>query len=159
MRPSIVSSLSVAGTSIVMMGNNMKWVVATLCWVNLAAAAELSTGRTVFLMPMSHGLDQFVASRLTRMGVLRVVTDPAKADTIITDQVGSGFEARMSDLYPPPPAPDSKDAAKDASPDAETGKVIRLSVWKTLRSSSCTSPIMCVNQGSTCPTIGVARAR
>ena len=39
-------------------------------------------------MPMGRGLDQFIANRLTRMHVLQVVTDPAKADTIITDQRG-----------------------------------------------------------------------
>jgi hypothetical protein len=99
-----------------MMVINMKWAVSLLCCLHLAAAAELAPGRTVFLMPMGHGLDQFVANRLTRMHVLQVVTDPAKADTIITDQVGRGFEDRLKDLIPPPPAPDAVEAkdAKDA---------------------------------------------
>jgi hypothetical protein len=95
-----------------MMVNNMKWAVPLLCCLNLAAAAELAPGRTVFLMPMGHGLDQFLANRLTRMHLLQVVTDPAKADVIITDQVGEGFEDRLSGLLPPPP-PDA--AAKEAA--------------------------------------------
>jgi hypothetical protein len=92
----------------------MKWAVTLLCCLNLASAAELAAGHTVYLMPMNRGLDQFVANRLTRMHVLQVVTDPAKADTIITDQVGKGFEDRLKDLYPPPPAPEAKPDPKDA---------------------------------------------
>ncbi len=92
----------------------MKWAVTLLCCLNLAAAAELAAGHTVYLMPMNRGLDQFVANRLTRMHVLQVVTDPAKADTIITDQVGKGFEERLKDLYPPPPPPEAKPDIKEA---------------------------------------------
>jgi hypothetical protein len=98
----------------------MKWAVSLLCCLSLAAAAELTVGRTVFLMPMGRGLDQFIANRLTRMHVMRVVTDPAKADTIFTDQVGASLEDRLKDLYPPPPSPEAKEAAaeKAAAKDA-----------------------------------------
>lgn len=107
-----------------MMVKNMKWAVALWCCLEMAAGAELTASRTVFLMPLSHGLDQFVANRLIQMHVLRVVTDPAKADTIITDQVGRGFEARMKDLYPPPPAPpDEVKAAAAPKPKPDTPPV------------------------------------
>lgn len=122
MRPTIVSSLYVAEASIVMMVKYMKWVFALLCCLNLASAAELAAGRTVFLMPMGRGLDQFIANRLTRAHLLQVVTDPVKADTIITDQVGSGFESRLKDLYPPPPAPESKEDAKEKGKEKEKEK-------------------------------------
>jgi hypothetical protein len=99
-----------------MMVNNMKWVVSLLCGLHLGlggvAAAELTGARTVFLMPMGHGFDQFIANRLTRMHVLQVVTDPAKADTILTDEVGASLEDRLKDLYPPPPDPEAIEAAK-----------------------------------------------
>ena len=91
----------------------MKWAVSLLCCLNLAAAAELTGARTVYLMPMGHGLDQFIANRLTRMHVLQVVTDPAKADIIFTDEVGAPLEDRLKDLYPPPPDPEAKQAAAD----------------------------------------------
>ena len=98
------------------MVSEMKLAVSLLCCLsfclNEAAAAELTAGRTVYLMPMGRGLDQFIANRLTRMHVLQVVTDPAKADTIFTDQVGASLEDRLKDLYPPPPAPEAKEAAK-----------------------------------------------
>jgi hypothetical protein len=96
-----------------MMVSIMKWAATLLCCLNLAAAAELTGGRTVYLMPMSHSLDQFIANRLTRMHVLQVVTDPAKADTIFTDQVGEALEDKLKDLYPPPPSPEAKEAAKE----------------------------------------------
>jgi len=95
-----------------MMVKSMKWVVTLLFCLGGAAAAELTGGRTVYLMPMGHGLDQFIANRLTRMHVLQVVTDPAKADTVFTDQVGASLEDRLKDLYPPPPSPEDKEAAK-----------------------------------------------
>jgi hypothetical protein len=105
----------------------MKWALSllycvclTFCasfCVNRAGAAELSGGRTVYLMPMGHSFDQFLADRLTRMHVFQVVTDPAKADTIISDRVGASLESRLKELYPPPPAPEVKEAAK-TTPEA-----------------------------------------
>ncbi len=44
-------------------------------------------------------------------------------------------------------------------PEADSGNVIRFCVWKTRRSSTCTSSIICVNHGSMWPTIGAAIAR
>jgi hypothetical protein len=102
-----------AEAPIAMMVSIMKWAATLLCCLNLAAAAELTGGRTVYLMPMGHSLDQFIANRLTRMHVLQVVTDPAKADTIFTDQVGEALEDKLKDLYPPPPSPEAKEAAKE----------------------------------------------
>src|SRR5579871_6214385 len=97
-----------------MMGNYMKWAVALLFCLNLTPAADLGAAHSVFLMPMGHGLDQFIANRLTRMHVFQVVTDPAKADAIFTDHVDEIFEGKLKDLYPPPPDPaeEAKKAAK-----------------------------------------------
>lgn len=111
------------------MANNMKWAVSVLgCLafgLNVSAAADLSGVHTVYLMPMGHGLDQFIASRLTRMHVIQVVTDPAKADTIFTDQVGAPLEDRLKDMYPPPPDPEAvkaqaakEQAAKEKAAEA-----------------------------------------
>ena len=75
-----------------------------LYFVALAAlptieAADLNEVKTVYLMPMSRGLDQYLAERLTGQGVLQVVTDPKRADAVITDRVGGNFEQSMADLY------------------------------------------------------------
>jgi hypothetical protein len=93
----------------------MKRAVLFFCCVSLAGAAELTEDRTVYLLPMGHSLDQFLANCLTRGHVLQVVTDPAKADTIITDRVGSALEEQLKDLYPPPEAKETAKKKEDNS--------------------------------------------
>jgi hypothetical protein len=85
-----------------MMGNEMKSALVALCCLPLAAAANLTQVRSVYILPMGHNLDQFIADRLTRMHVFEVVTDPARADAVITGQVGAVLEDRLNELYPPP---------------------------------------------------------
>lgn len=61
---------------------------------------------------MGSGLDQYLANRLTSSGLFLVVTDPQKADAILTETVGPGLEQKLTELYPPPAPPkpaDSKD--------------------------------------------------
>ena len=62
---------------------------------------------------MTGGLDQYLANRLTAGGVFRVVTDPKLADAIFTDQLGSGFEQKLVELYPAPAAKDGDKADKN----------------------------------------------
>lgn len=65
----------------------------------LASAGELSDVKTVYLLPMANGFDQFLAIRLTTGVVLQVVTDPQKADALLTDRIGTAFEQKLDDLY------------------------------------------------------------
>ena len=53
----------------------------------------------MYLLPMSGGLDQYLALQLTSKGVLQVVTDPKKADAIFTDSIGARLEGSLSDLF------------------------------------------------------------
>ena len=62
--------------------------------------AGLPGVKSVYLLPMASGMDQYLASQLIREGVLHVVTDPAKADAVITDRLGASFEASLKELYP-----------------------------------------------------------
>jgi hypothetical protein len=62
-------------------------------------AADLNEFKTVYLLPMSNGLDQFLAIKLTSGAVMQVVTDPKKADAILTDHIGASFEERLDELY------------------------------------------------------------
>lgn len=78
-------------------------------------AAETPAPKTVYLLPMSGGLDQFVAARLTREGVFRVVTDPKGAEAVLVDRLGEGFEQRMMELYKGA-VTEEKDAKKDERP-------------------------------------------
>jgi hypothetical protein len=73
--------------------------------VPAAVNQQLKQVNTVYILSMSSGMDQYLANRLTTMGVFQVVTDPQKADAIITDRLGEPFEAKLKELYPPPPPP------------------------------------------------------
>ncbi len=84
--------------------------------VALAGAnPDLAQIRTVYLLPMSNNLDQYLANRLTQSGLFRVVTDPQKADAIFTDKIGQSFEDKMQELYPTPapPKPEENSTEKD----------------------------------------------
>jgi hypothetical protein len=77
--------------------------------------AQVLGVKTVYLLPMSGGLDQYLALQLTSRGLLQVVTDPKKADAIFTDGIGTGLEASLKDLYPP----EEKDKAEKDKADKE----------------------------------------
>jgi hypothetical protein len=66
-----------------------------------AASPDLSEVKTVYLLPMSGGLDQYLAVALTNGGVLKVVTDPQKAEAVFTDHIGAGLEQSLHELYQP----------------------------------------------------------
>jgi len=89
------------------------------CSAVLLSAAELSAVHSVYILPMSRGLDQYLANRLTNDGVLQVVTDAKRADAFFTDRIGESFEAQVEALLPapPPPAPPEKDGKKADSPN------------------------------------------
>jgi hypothetical protein len=69
---------------------------------SLARAADLAGVRTVYILPMRSGLDQFLANRLTNGGVFRVVTDPKLADAVLTDHIGETLEAQLEEMIPDP---------------------------------------------------------
>ena len=71
--------------------------------------------KTVYLLPMSGGLDQYLALQLTSRGVLQVVTDPQKADAIFTDSIGARLEDSLSDLYRADEKAKAEKADKDKS--------------------------------------------
>jgi hypothetical protein len=98
-----------------------------------AVNPQIKQVNTVYILAMTSGMDQLLANQLTKLSVFQVVTDPQKADAIITDRVGEPFEAKFGELYPPPPPPkpdpkpdakqpDSKADAKqpDPKPDAKS---------------------------------------
>jgi hypothetical protein len=62
--------------------------------------AQFGSVQTVYVMPMAGGLDQYVAERLTREKILRVVADPKQADAVLTDRLGDAFEQKMEEIFP-----------------------------------------------------------
>ena len=103
----------------------MKRLLSLLCCAGAClCAADLANVHSVYFLPMSRGLDQYLANRLTSEHVFQVVTSPKFADAVFTDRIGTAFETQMDDLYPAPaaekapPPPPKKDAKKQDEPPA-----------------------------------------
>ena len=80
----------------------MKWILPAALFSLFsipAASAQVSSLKTVYVLPMANGLDQHLALRLTSGGVLQVVTDARKADAIFTDGIGARFEEALAGLF------------------------------------------------------------
>ena len=91
-----------------------------------ALAAGLGDTRTVYLLPMTGGLDQYLAVGLTTGLVLQVVTDPQKADAIFTDRLGEGFEAKLDELYGARKKADAKGDGKTDGKSDDTQNFARV---------------------------------
>jgi hypothetical protein len=116
-------------------------------------AADLSGVKSVYLMPMSGGLDQYLAIRLTNGGDIHVVTDPKKADAIFTDRIGANFEQSLQDMYAEKkkPSEDGKISADDfARPTSSPGargkgslflvdRQSRVVLWSTFATAKTTT--------------------
>lgn len=76
--------------------------------------------KSVYILKMSGGLDQFLASELTKSGVYTVTTDPKKADALFTDSLGEGFEKKYDDLYAPKTEEPKKDETEKKDSTAVT---------------------------------------
>ncbi|HZT31581.1 MAG TPA: hypothetical protein VFA33_16965 [Bryobacteraceae bacterium] len=94
-----------------------------LFWLSCLAlplsAAELASLHSVYLLPMANGMDQYLANRLTNLHVLQVVTDPQRAEAVLTDRIGQPLEDRLQDLYPPPPDKEAKQKQKEKQAEKE----------------------------------------
>ncbi|HTB16135.1 MAG TPA: hypothetical protein VK752_31420 [Bryobacteraceae bacterium] len=95
----------------------MKWfcLFAALSVANAGSEVrpELMDVKTVYLLPMSYSLDQFLAIRLTKGAILQVVTDPNLADAILSEHIGSGLEDQLKSLYGEKKAVEGGDKDKD----------------------------------------------
>jgi hypothetical protein len=71
-----------------------------LVFFAVPAFAQYAGPRTVYILPMASGLDQYVAQWLTRDHIMQVVADPKAAEVVMTDRLGEAFEQRMTELHP-----------------------------------------------------------
>jgi hypothetical protein len=107
-----------------MMGD-MKWLtkmavrlaMGVLCaLLPLSSAhAEIFGVKTVYVLPMAGGLDQYLALELSSGRILQVVTDPKKADAILTDGIGTRLEDSLTELYGAPVQADKSDKDKSGA--------------------------------------------
>jgi len=76
-------------------------------------AADLENVHTVYLLPMGHGLEQYLANALTGEHVFVIVTDPKMADAVLTDHLGAPLQQKLDALLAPPAEkPDAKEGEK-----------------------------------------------
>ena len=108
----------------------MKLFCALLCSIALAAAAfagvnpQLLQVKRIYILSMGSGMDQFLANQFTTAGIFEVVTDPKKADAIVSDNVGEAFQKKLDELYPPPPKPDAPKPVEATKPAADSDSSI-----------------------------------
>src|SRR3569832_1424805 len=81
----------------------------------------------VYLLPMSNSMDQYLANQITSSGLFQVVTDPQKADAVITDSIGTNFEDKLEELYPTKPKPKKDD--KDKKDEDDRAKPQRIGAF------------------------------
>jgi hypothetical protein len=97
--------------------NSIKLFLLLAC-AAVANGADLADVHTVYVLPMSHGLEQYLANTLTNEHVFVVVTDPKLADVVLTDHIGAGLQEQLDTMLAPPP-PEPKEGDKD---DAKANK-------------------------------------
>jgi hypothetical protein len=96
-------------------------VAAPVIAANVPPSPELQAIKTVYILPMRLGFDQYLANQLAQSGLFRVVTDPKKADAVFTDHLGEAFEEKLDELNPPPkPPPPPAEAAPVTAPAKST---------------------------------------
>jgi hypothetical protein len=75
---------------------------------SLLFGATLSDVKSIYVMPMGRGLDQFIVNHVAAGKVFTVVIDPKIADAILTDRVGDDFARQLDELVPAPAAGEAK---------------------------------------------------
>ena len=78
-----------------------------LLWTAGALSAQLADVHAVYLLPMQGGLDQYLAARLAGAHTFPVVTDPRRADAVLTDHLGAGFEQELDGMRAEAPKTDA----------------------------------------------------
>ena len=113
------------GRSLIMVPVMKPTIVLLFSSLAVALAApppktELLLVHKVYLLPMTNAMEQYLANRLTGLGVFQVVTDPKKADAVFTDGIGASFESRLADLFPQKPVKRASEETAAAAPEETT---------------------------------------
>ncbi|HUB77572.1 MAG TPA: hypothetical protein VMB03_02190 [Bryobacteraceae bacterium] len=92
------------------------------CWAAVASAPGLDSVHNVYVLPMAHGLEQYLANILTGEHIFVIVTDPKMADAVLTDHVDSALQNKLDTLLAPPPEP-AKGGDKADKDEAPKGSI------------------------------------
>ena len=120
------------------------FAVLALAAAEAPPSPELAAVHTVYILPMSRGMDQFLADRLTVTHAVQVVSDPQKADAVFTDHLGENFEQSMENLYPKP-APSKVADQKDDTKKADQSQLGQLVA--TADQAGATAPMSTFGRG------------
>jgi len=124
------------------------FAVLTLAAAEAPPSPALTAVRTVYLLPMSHGMDQFLADRLTAAHAVQVVSDPQTADAVFTDHLGENFEQSMQTLYPKPAPPTAADEKTDAKTETKkTDQSQASQIAATADKAAATAPVSTFGRG------------
>jgi hypothetical protein len=97
-------------------------------WLLLAIGAaaissvDLGNVHTVYVLPMAHGLDQYLANTLNTQHVFTIVSDPKMADAVLTEHVNASLQQKLDTMLAPPPA--EKTDAKGEKEETPKGSLI-----------------------------------
>lgn len=93
--------------------------ILKMAFFAVAATAPYSGPKTVYILPMAGGLDQYLAQSLTREHLMEVQADPKAAAVVMTDRLGEAFEAKMKELRPDLDKKVKSDKDKDDKTDKD----------------------------------------
>lgn len=95
-----------------------------LCLLLQAAIAAGPEGRTVYVIPMAGGLDQYLANQLSAKHALAVTADPKAADLVFTDRLGEALSEQLDLWQAPPPEAEEKADEKAEKKDEAKGDAL-----------------------------------
>lgn len=90
------------------MNSTKRLLLILSCFAPLLCGADLAGVHTVYVLPMSHGLEQYLANRLTNQHVFQVVTDPKLADAVLTEHIGAALQQKLDDMLAEPEKAEAK---------------------------------------------------
>ena len=98
-----------------------------LCAPLIAVDGKLSPRfRTVYVLEMTNGLDQYLSNRLTSSRVMWVVLEPTSADAVLTESLDEPFWGWLARTYPRPAGATTPTTAangtENAPPESPDGR-------------------------------------
>ncbi len=108
------------------------FLLAALFATAAFAQSPLNDAKTIFVLPMPGGLDQYLAVRLAQDSTLTVVTKADTADLLLTDQLTAAVEKKADETSSTFSRPTMRPLARGKGTfflvDRQSGNV----VWSTI---------------------------
>jgi hypothetical protein len=76
------------------------------------SGADLAGVHTVYMLPMAHGFEQYLANCLARDHVFTIVTDPKMSDAVLSEHIGAALQEKLDIMLAPPPPEKPEKAEK-----------------------------------------------